>query len=55
MAVITPKDELRAVNQILENAGDVSVNSLTGALPLEASKARAVIREVSEEVHERGL
>lgn len=54
MAAITPMTELRAVNLILKNMGEAPVNSLTGALPLEASQAYDTLTEVSHEVQKPG-
>lgn len=54
MVAITPKTELRAVNLILQNMGETPVNTLTGSIPLEASQARDVLREISEDVQARG-
>ena len=54
MAAITPKTELQAVNLILRNMKEAPVNSLSGTLPLDASKASATLSEVSEDVQSRG-
>lgn len=45
--------ELEAVNLILRNMGEVSVNSLANP-PLDASEALKALREVSFEVQKRG-
>jgi hypothetical protein len=54
MSSITPKTELKAVNQILRNMGETPVNSLTGTLPIEASQAYDTLIEVSEDVQSAG-
>lgn len=50
----TPSTELQAVNTILRNMGEAPVVTLDGDLPLDASKARDTLREVSESVQIRG-
>ncbi len=47
---LTPSDELAAVNNILINMGETPISSLVGDLPLDASKARDTLSEVSEEI-----
>ena len=54
MTQIIPTDELTAVNVILTNLGEEPVNTLTGAIPLDAAQALAVLRETSREVQKRG-
>lgn len=54
MVAIKQMTELEAVNLILKNMGEAPVNSLSGALPLEASQAFDVLIEVSKEVQTKG-
>ncbi|WP_422048063.1 hypothetical protein [Shimia sp.] len=51
---LTPATELDAVNVILMDMGEAPINSLEGDLPLDASKARLVLHEISRAVQERG-
>lgn len=46
--------ELDAVNIVLDNIGETAVNTLTGSLPIDASKARSVLAEVSRSVQTKG-
>ncbi len=50
---LTAYSELEAVNLILRNMGETSVNSLSNP-PLDASEALATLQEVSREVQKRG-
>lgn len=50
---LTAYSELEAVNLILRNMGETSVNSLSNP-PLDASEALATLHEVSREVQKRG-
>lgn len=54
MATVTPMTEIAAVNICLTNLGEEPVNTLTGTIPLDASQALSVVREVTLEVQKRG-
>ncbi|TWH35591.1 MULTISPECIES: hypothetical protein [unclassified Aminobacter] len=51
---ITQMTALEAVNLILKNMGEAPVNSLSGALPLEASQAYDTLQEISKAVQTEG-
>lgn len=51
---VTPLTELGAVNIILNTIGATSVNTLEGALPIDASAALSVLEEVSHRMQIRG-
>lgn len=54
MFSLTPTTELEAVNIILKNIGEAPVNSLEVSLPIDASKARATLHEISRQTQNRG-
>jgi hypothetical protein len=51
---LTPTTELEAVNTLLGAINEAPINSLSGALPVDASQARSTLAEVSRDVQTRG-
>ena len=46
--------ELEAVNTILSAIGEAPVNSLTGSLPIDATQAQNLLKEISREIQAAG-
>ena len=51
----TSTTELEAVNTMLAIIGEAPVNSITGALPLDASLAKTTLAEITREVQSAGF
>ena len=54
MATYESTSELEAVNTILSATGEAPVNSLTGSLPIDATQALSLLKEISREVQSAG-
>ena len=54
MTIQTRTTELEAVNTILSTIGEAPINSLTGALPVDATVAKNVLSEIAREVQSQG-
>ena len=54
MTIQTRTTELEAVNTILSTIGEAPINSLTGALPVDATVAKNVLSEIAREVQSAG-
>ena len=54
MATLAPTTDLEAINVLLASIGEPPINTLTGALKVDASMALNTLAEVSREVQSRG-
>ena len=54
MATYESTSSLEAVNTILSAIGEAPVNSLTGTLPIDATQAQNLLKEISREVQSAG-
>ena len=50
MATYESTSELESVNTILSSIGEAPVNTLTGTLPIDATQAQSLLKEISREV-----
>ena len=54
MATYESTSELEAVNTILSAIGEAPVNTITGTLPIDATQALSLLKEISREVQSGG-
>ena len=54
MATYEATSELEAINTILSAIGEAPINSLTGSLPIDATQAQNLLKEISREIQAAG-